>query len=132
MPWSATVINVLAVAPKVLSSIGQKGQVSGTFDSYGQSPLVLCTGSRLTPRLDFPSIGEKATQKVGLLVIYDINLVCTKGAYPTPGDVFGCLNAPSLLASGIPSLLGIPVLFVCQSYLPISLTLVRKGKARRC
>jgi len=47
---------------------------------------VLGTGSRPTARSDLASIGDKAAQKIGSLVVYDINFVCAKGAHLTTGN----------------------------------------------
>ncbi|OPL10727.1 MAG: hypothetical protein AVO38_16330 [delta proteobacterium ML8_D] len=58
----------------------------GPLDSHGQTSLVLGTGSRPTARLDLAPIGEKAAQKFGSLVVYDINLVGAKGTYTATGD----------------------------------------------
>jgi hypothetical protein len=80
MPCSTALICALAV-PKMCSNVGQKGQVSGPLDSHGQTPLVLSTGSRPTARLDLALIGDKAAQKFWLLVVYNINLSCAKGAH---------------------------------------------------
>jgi hypothetical protein len=96
---STAVIYALAVVPKVFSSIGQKGQVPGPLDRRGQTPLVLGTGSCPTARLDLAPIGEKPTQAVGLLVVYDFNLVGAKGAYLATGDEL----PPPPVAAGSPS-----------------------------
>ena len=58
----------------------------GPFDSHGQTPLVLGTGPRPTARLDLAPIGEKAAQKFGSFVVYDINFVGAKGTYLATGD----------------------------------------------
>ena len=60
MPFQPLFICASTVVPQVFSNVGQKGQVSGPFDSHGQTALVLGTSSRSTARLDLTSIGEKA------------------------------------------------------------------------
>jgi len=42
--------------------VGQKGQVSRSFNSYRQSPLMPGANTGLTPRRNFPSVGNKLLQ----------------------------------------------------------------------
>jgi hypothetical protein len=117
---STALIYASTVAPKVFSNVGQKGQVPGPLDSHGQTPLVLGTGSCPTARPDLASIGEKAAQKIGSLVVYDIHFVCAKGAHLATGD-----EPPSLATMAPPTpmtpcpLFVVPILFVRQIYLPM-------------
>jgi hypothetical protein len=72
-----------------------------------------------TARLDLASIGEKAAQNFGSLVIYDIHLVYAKGAYLATRDV--SLTTTGSLTSTTPCPpFGVLRLFVVrQSYLPM-------------
>jgi hypothetical protein len=117
---STALIYASTVAPKVFSNVGQKSQVPGPLDSHGQTSLVLGTGSCPTARLDLASIGEKAAQKIGSLVVYDINLVCAKGAHLATGDEPPPLGTTGPLTPAPPHrLFVIPVFFVRQIYLPM-------------
>jgi hypothetical protein len=65
----------------MLSSVGQKGQVSGPLDGHCQTPLMLSASAGSAGGHDLAPIGDETTQKVGALIVYDINLVHAKGAY---------------------------------------------------
>jgi hypothetical protein len=81
---------------------------------------VLGAGSCPTARLDLAPISEKAAQKFGLLVVYDINLVCAKSAHLATGDEPPSLGTTGPLIPGSPyRLFVIPVFFVLQIYLPM-------------
>lgn len=121
MPCQPLLSRALAVVPKVFSNVGQKGQVPGPLDSYGQTPLVLGTGSRPAARLDLAPIGEKAAQKFGPLVVYDLSLVCAKGAYFATGDeppLLPGMSSPLTSSTPCPSFV-VPIFFVRQIYLPM-------------
>jgi len=120
MPCSAALICALAIAPKVFSNVGQKGQVPGPLDSHSQTTLVLGASSRPTARLDLASIGEKTAQTFRLLVVYDISLFRAKGAHLATGYE---LPFPGTTSPLPPASLGttsiVPGPCVCQSYLPM-------------
>jgi hypothetical protein len=116
MPCPLLLPNALAVAPKVLSSIGQKGQVPGPLDRHGQTPLMPGASSRSAAGGDLAPISDKAAQKVGALVVYDINPVYAKGAYLATRDIS---LTTAFLAPSIPRPLPVVIkVFVWQIYLP--------------
>ena len=117
---STALIYASTVAPKVFGNVGQKSQVPSPLDSYSQTPLVLGTGSCPTARPDLASIREKAAQKIGPLVVYDINLICAKGTYLATGDEppSPATSTPLTPSTPCPPSAA-PSLFVRQIYLPM-------------
>jgi len=78
---------VLAIAPDMLGSVGQKGQVSGPLDRHRQTPLVLGANAGPAGGHDLAPVGDKATQKVRALIVYDIYLIHAKAAYFATGNI---------------------------------------------
>jgi hypothetical protein len=78
---------------------------------------MLSTGSRLTTGLDLASIGEEVAQKIGLLVVYDINVVCAKSTCLATRDIFSSSRG-RLSPSTRCFLFAVLELFVWQSHLP--------------
>jgi len=58
MPYPTIVAaQVLAISPHVFGRVGQKCQMSGSLDGFGQTPLMLGANACLATRLDFAPIG---------------------------------------------------------------------------
>ncbi len=82
------------MAPDVLCSKREQGQVPGALDSIGQTALVLGARASLAAGLDLASLGEKSARRRYFLIVNSPLLVQAEGTDFAPG-----LPAPASLPS---------------------------------
>jgi len=70
--------------PAVVGREGEQGQVTSPFDGLCQLALMAGTGASLPPRPDLPTITQKPTQCLRILVVNPRALIHAELALPYP------------------------------------------------
>jgi len=64
-------------------SIWQKSEIAGSLYSCAEQPLMLGTDASPMPRLHLATVGDEATQRISLFVIYLPRSINTEWTDPT-------------------------------------------------
>ena len=78
--WDYVSTPTLMIAADVLSSVRQKGQMPGAFDSHSQTSLMLATGTGFMTGPDLATICHKGAKKLHMLVINNVYSIYTQNA----------------------------------------------------